>query len=64
MADGKRPLDWAAGEMLAYATLATSGVRVRLSGQDALRGTFVHRHAALFDVETGEPYIPLQTPES
>ncbi len=60
MAEGNRPLDWAAGEMLAYATLATSGVRVRLSGQDALRGTFVHRHAALFDVETGEPYIPLQ----
>ena len=60
MADGKRPLDWAAGEMLAYATLVTSGVRVRLSGQDALRGTFVHRHAALFDVETGQPYIPLQ----
>ena len=41
MAEGNRPLDWAAGEMLAYATLATSGVRVRLSGQDALRGTFV-----------------------
>jgi len=60
MADGERPLDWAAGEMLAYATLVTSGVRVRLSGQDTLRGTFVHRHAALFDVETGRPYIPLQ----
>ena len=60
MAEGNRPLDWAAGELLAYATLATSGVRVRLSGQDALRGTFVHRHAALFDIETGEPYIPLQ----
>ncbi len=60
MAGGKRPLDWAAGEMLAYATLVTSGVRVRLSGQDSLRGTFVHRHAALFDVETGQPHIPLQ----
>ncbi len=60
MAGGNRPLDWAAGELLAYATLVTSGVRVRLSGQDALRGTFVHRHAALFDVETGEPHIPLQ----
>ncbi len=60
MAGGKRPLDWAAGEMLAYATLVTSGVRVRLSGQDSLRGTFVHRHAALFDVETGQTHIPLQ----
>ena len=60
MAAGNRPLDWAAGEMLAYATLVTSGVRVRLTGQDTLRGTFVHRHAALFDVETGQPFIPLQ----
>ena len=60
IAGGKRPLDWAAGEMLAYATLVTTGVRVRLTGQDTLRGTFVHRHAALFDVVTGAPYIPLQ----
>ena len=45
------PLDWAAGEALAFATLATEEARVRLSGQDSERGTFSHRHAVLHDVE-------------
>ncbi len=53
MAQGKQPLDWAAAEALAYATLATEGYPVRLSGQDTQRGTFSHRHAVLFDVRTG-----------
>jgi 2-oxoglutarate dehydrogenase E1 component len=30
-----------------------------LSGQDSRRGTFSHRHAVLYDTETGEPYTPL-----
>jgi len=60
MAEEKRPVDWAAAEALAFATLAVEGHRVRLTGQDALRGTFTQRHAALYDYETGEPYIPLQ----
>jgi 2-oxoglutarate dehydrogenase E1 component len=34
-------------------------VPVRLSGQDSIRGTFSHRHAMLFDAETGAPYVPL-----
>ena len=38
---------------LAFATLATEGVRVRLSGQDSKRGTFTQRHAVLHDLETG-----------
>jgi 2-oxoglutarate dehydrogenase E1 component len=59
MAAGTRPLDWAAAEALAFATLASSGVRVRLSGQDTARGTFSQRHAVLHDVETGEQYTPL-----
>jgi 2-oxoglutarate dehydrogenase E1 component len=58
-ADLDRPLDWAAGELLAYATLVTKGHRVRISGQDVQRGTFSHRHAVLVDAETGEPYAPL-----
>ena len=33
--EGKRPLDWAAGEALAFASLAVQGHRVRLTGQDA-----------------------------
>src|ERR1051326_3449945 len=56
MAEGKRPLDWAAGEALAFASLAAEGCRVRLSGQDSERGTFSHRHAVLHDVETGRKY--------
>lgn len=58
-ADGKKPLDWAAAEQLAYASLATGGHRVRLSGQDAGRGTFSHRHAQLMDQQTGECWVPL-----
>ena len=59
--EGERPLDWSAGEALAFATLATEGCRVRLSGQDAERGTFSHRHAVLHDVENGTYiYAPFQ----
>jgi 2-oxoglutarate dehydrogenase E1 component len=54
MVAGERPLDWAAGEALAYATLLSEGVRVRLTGQDSERGTFSHRHAVLHDSETGD----------
>jgi 2-oxoglutarate dehydrogenase E1 component len=60
MADGAEPLDWAAAETLAYATLAAEGVRVRVSGQDSRRGTFSHRHAVLHDYEGHGTFIPLQ----
>ena len=53
-------LDWAAAESLAFATLATQGMRVRLSGQDCGRGTFSHRHAVLHDFQDGHLYTPLQ----
>ncbi len=49
MAEGKLPVDWGMGETLAYATLLSNGYDVRLSGQDAGRGTFAHRHAVLHD---------------
>ena len=52
-------IDWGCGEMLAYGSLLLEGVPVRLSGQDSIRGTFSHRHAMLFDAETGAPYVPL-----
>ena len=53
------PLDWAMGELLAYGTLLADGYAVRLTGQDVERGTFSHRHAVLFDQETGKGYEPL-----
>ena len=59
MAAGRQALDWAAAESLAFATLATKGARVRLSGQDCERGTFSHRHAVLHDFEDGHLYTPL-----
>ncbi|MFO0838601.1 MAG: 2-oxoglutarate dehydrogenase E1 component [Phycisphaerae bacterium] len=60
MAAGARPLDWSAAEALAFATLATQGTRVRLTGQDSGRGTFTHRHAVLHDYRTGAIHVPLQ----
>ncbi len=58
-AAGKRPLDWAGAELLAYASLVTEGYRVRLSGQDASRGTFSHRHAVVRDQTTGDSHCAL-----
>ncbi len=52
-------LDWSMGELLAYGTLLEEGSPVRLTGQDVERGTFSHRHAVLFDTNTGEPITPL-----
>jgi 2-oxoglutarate dehydrogenase E1 component len=60
MTAGKRPLDWAAAEALAFASLASAGTRVRLTGQDTARGTFSQRHAVLHDIENGAEYVPLQ----
>jgi 2-oxoglutarate dehydrogenase E1 component len=52
-------LDWGAAEHLAFASILLEGHGIRFSGQDARRGTFSHRHAVLFDTDTGEPYTPL-----
>ena len=54
-----QPIDWGTAEALAFATLLVEGTPVRLCGQDSVRGTFSQRHAALFDQETGEEYLPL-----
>ena len=60
MAAGALPLDWSAAEALALATIATQGLRVRISGQDSQRGTFSHRHAVIHDVVTDETYCSLE----
>jgi 2-oxoglutarate dehydrogenase E1 component len=49
-------LGWAEAELLAYGSLLSQGVPVRMSGQDVKRGTFSHRHAYFFDANTNEPY--------
>jgi len=51
-------LDWAMGELLAYATLLDEDYRIRISGQDSVRGTFAHRHAAFLDVKGEKHYFP------
>jgi 2-oxoglutarate dehydrogenase E1 component len=52
-------IDWATGELMAYASLLAEGKTVRMSGQDVKRGTFSHRHAVLFDENTNEQYCRL-----
>lgn len=59
MLNGLDRLDWGAAEVSAYAALLKEGYEVRISGQDVKRGTFSHRHAALWDMNTGETYMPI-----
>jgi len=63
MAEGQNPVDWGFAESLAYASILTSGNKVRITGQDVGRGTFSHRHAIVHDTQTGNEYIPLQNME-
>lgn len=49
-------IDWATGELMAYASLCVEGKDVRMSGQDVKRGTFSHRHAVIYDEETNKEY--------
>ncbi len=52
-------IDWGYGELLAFGTLLQEGVPIRMSGQDARRGTFVQRHAVFHDRSTGAEWTPL-----
>ena len=55
----KENIDWANAEALAFGSLLTEGIPIRLSGQDSGRGTFSQRHSVLIDTQTGEEYTPL-----
>jgi 2-oxoglutarate dehydrogenase E1 component len=55
----KGNIQWGLGEALAFGSLLQDGINIRMSGQDAERGTFGHRNAVLHDVETGATYTPL-----
>ena len=53
-------MDWGHAEALAFGSLLSEGVPVRLTGQDSQRGTFSHRHLVLHDSETGLQHAPLE----
>ena len=59
MASGEIPINWGFAESMAYATLLSEGYPIRLTGQDVRRGTFSHRHAAIYNAEDGVGHIPL-----
>ena len=52
-------IDWGLAEILAFGSLLIEKTPVRISGQDAKRGTFSHRHAVLYDTENREKYTNL-----
>ena len=51
--------DWATAEALAFGSLLTEGFPVRLSGQDATRGTFSQRHSGIINQSSEDRYYPL-----
>ena len=51
---GRRPRPWPAPRWRPTATASA------FRGQDSIRGTFSHRHAAFYDTEDGHAYFPLQ----
>ncbi len=53
-------IDWGHAEALAFGSLVTESIPIRLTGQDSERGTFSHRHLVLHDAHTGETYAPIQ----
>jgi 2-oxoglutarate dehydrogenase E1 component len=61
MFDSGEGFDWATGEAIAFGSLLTEGFPVRLSGQDATRGTFSQRHSGFVNQETEERYYPLNS---
>jgi len=60
MAGGALPINWGMAETLAYGTLLKQGQNVRITGQDAGRGTFSHRHAVVHNQKEPGTYIPLE----
>src|SRR3954452_20799908 len=53
-------IDFGQAEALAFGTLLTEGVHIRLTGQPTERGTFSHRPLVLHDENTGLEYTPVQ----
>lgn len=57
--ESETTIDWSIAEQLAFASILAEGTAIRITGEDVKRGTFSHRHAVLYDAETGAPYTPL-----
>ncbi|MGI8902769.1 MAG: multifunctional oxoglutarate decarboxylase/oxoglutarate dehydrogenase thiamine pyrophosphate-binding subunit/dihydrolipoyllysine-residue succinyltransferase subunit [Solirubrobacteraceae bacterium] len=58
--NGSEGIVWAQAESLAFASLLTEGIPIRLTGQDTQRGTFSQRHLVLHDPKTGQEYCAMQ----
>lgn len=52
-------IDWGHAETLAFATILREGKPIRITGQDAQRGTFSQRHLVLHDKNNGAEWTPL-----
>jgi len=60
--DPEKPaIDWSAAELLAFGSLLSEQIPIRLAGEDSQRGTFSQRHIVLIDSETGVPFSPLES---
>jgi 2-oxoglutarate decarboxylase len=57
---GRPGMLWAHAEALAFASLLTEGIPIRLTGQDTERGTFSQRHLVLHDPKTGQEHSAIQ----
>jgi multifunctional 2-oxoglutarate metabolism enzyme len=57
-------IEFGHAEALAFGSLLSEGVHIRLTGQDTERGTFSHRHLVLHDENTGLRYTPMQNLET
>ena len=53
-------IDWGHAEALAFASLLSEGVPIRLTGQDTQRGTFSHRQMVLHDAVNGVTLCTMQ----
>jgi len=53
-------IEWAHAEVLAFASLVSEGIPIRLTGQDTERGTFSQRHLVLHDAVNGRRYAPIK----
>jgi 2-oxoglutarate dehydrogenase E1 component len=58
---GGKNIDWSTAEALAFGSLVSEAISVRLTGQDSRRGTFSQRHATLQDSTTNARCVPLET---